>query len=68
MEASSQTIAKVAAACKMLTHRGATARLLPSAFRPGRMSRGIIIELAIANLACKEEEKTMASEKSKTQY
>ena len=33
-----KTTAKVAAVCKMSTHRGAKARLLPSAFRPGRMS------------------------------
>ena len=39
IEASSQTTAKVAAACEMSTRRGATARLLPSAFRPGRMSK-----------------------------
>ena len=33
-----KTTAKVAAACEMSTRRGATARLLPSAFRTGRMS------------------------------
>ena len=33
-----EIIAKVAAACEMSTRIGATARLLPSAFRPGRMS------------------------------
>ena len=33
-----KTTAKVAAACETSTQRGATARLLPSAFRPGRMS------------------------------
>ena len=30
--------------------------------------RGIIIELVIANLACKEEKKTMVCEKLETQY
>ena len=33
-----KTTAKVAAACEMSTRIGATARLLPGAFRPGRMS------------------------------
>ena len=47
-----KTTAKVAAACEMSTHRGAKARLLPSAFRPGRMSRQTskILKINLENL------------------